>query len=70
MEQVDLTNAAWFKSSHSDAKSACVEAAFIGPDVMPVRDSKDPDGPALVFRADAWRAFVAGVRAGDFPADC
>ncbi|MDH6109678.1 hypothetical protein P3T36_000449 [Kitasatospora sp. MAP12-15] len=37
---------------------------------MPVRDSKDPDGPALLFSANAWQAFVDGLRAGDFPADC
>ncbi|MDF2260951.1 DUF397 domain-containing protein [Streptantibioticus ferralitis] len=36
------------------------------PGVVPVRDSKDPHGPALIFGADAWSAFVAGVKAGDF----
>ncbi|MFC8450834.1 DUF397 domain-containing protein [Kitasatospora sp. NPDC057223] len=40
------------------------------PGLVPVRDSKNPDGPALVFPAAAWQAFVTGVRAGDFPADC
>lgn len=36
------------------------------PGAVPVRDSKDPEGPALVFPADAWSAFVAGVQAGEF----
>ncbi len=67
---LDLAGAAWFKSTHSNGQSNCIEAAFVGFGVMPIRDSKDPQGPALVFRADAWRAFVAGVRAGDFPAGC
>ncbi|MFE4606108.1 DUF397 domain-containing protein [Kitasatospora indigofera] len=40
------------------------------PGLVPVRDSKDPFGPALVFPAAAWQSFVAGVRAGDFPAGC
>ncbi|MFI6155061.1 DUF397 domain-containing protein [Kitasatospora sp. NPDC051170] len=31
-----------------------------------VRDSKDPDGPALLFPADAWKAFVAATVAGEF----
>nr|WP_280671923.1 DUF397 domain-containing protein [Kitasatospora sp. MAP12-44] len=53
-----------------DGDANCVEAAFIGPEIMPVRDSKDPDGPALLFSANAWQAFVDGLRAGDFPADC
>nr|WP_308130040.1 DUF397 domain-containing protein [Kitasatospora aureofaciens] len=35
--------------------------------VVPVRDSKDPDGAALLFSADAWEAFVGGVKAGEFP---
>ncbi|MFF3075211.1 DUF397 domain-containing protein [Kitasatospora sp. NPDC057904] len=36
------------------------------PGAVPVRDSKDPSGPALVFSTGAWRSFVAAVRAGDF----
>ncbi|WP_406204216.1 DUF397 domain-containing protein [Kitasatospora sp. NBC_01560] len=39
---------------------------FLG--LVPVRDSKDPDGPALVFATSAWQSFLAAVRAGDFPA--
>ncbi|MFH8370335.1 DUF397 domain-containing protein [Streptomyces sp. NPDC018031] len=38
------------------------------PGLVAVRDSKNPDGPALVFGAAAWGAFVAAVRAGEFPA--
>jgi hypothetical protein len=34
---------------------------------MAVRDSKDPHGPALVFAAEAWSAFTAAVREGEFP---
>ncbi|MFC5666627.1 DUF397 domain-containing protein [Kitasatospora misakiensis] len=56
----------WRKSSYSNNGGQCVEIAPDFPNVVPVRDSKDPDGPALVFPADAWRAFVAGVQAGEF----
>ncbi|GAA2139779.1 hypothetical protein GCM10009802_49810 [Streptomyces synnematoformans] len=38
------------------------------PALVPVRDSKDPDGPALVFEAAAWSAFVTAVKAGELPA--
>jgi len=31
-----------------------------------MRDSKDPDGPKLVFTPAEWAAFVAGVRDGEF----
>lgn len=38
------------------------------PGVVAVRDSKDPDGPKLLFTRDEWKAFVGGVRAGEFDA--
>ncbi|MFF1907051.1 DUF397 domain-containing protein [Kitasatospora sp. NPDC058218] len=34
--------------------------------MMPVRDSKDPDAPALLFPADAWRSFLTAIHAGEF----
>ncbi|MFD4398207.1 DUF397 domain-containing protein [Kitasatospora sp. NPDC058397] len=63
---VDLTDTGWRKSSYSGSGGTCVEVAdgFIG--VMPVRDSKDPNGPTLLFPADAWQAFVTAVRTGEF----
>lgn len=60
----------WFTSSYSDNGGACVEVATnLAPSrgTVPVRDSKDPDGPALTFSLAAWAAFVSGVRNGDFP---
>ncbi|MEV4611308.1 DUF397 domain-containing protein, partial [Kitasatospora sp. NPDC049258] len=64
----DLNAASWRKSTYSTGDGGdCVEVADGFDGVMPVRDSKDPDGPALVFPSAAWRSFVAGVRAGDFP---
>jgi hypothetical protein len=37
--------------------------------VVAVRDSKDPDGPKLVFAPAQWDAFAAGVRDGQFDLD-
>ncbi|MFE2727612.1 DUF397 domain-containing protein [Kitasatospora sp. NPDC059327] len=54
------------KSSYSQQGGECVEVASLSDGGRAVRDSKDPYGPALGFGADAWRAFVAGVRSGDF----
>ncbi|MGH2599998.1 MAG: DUF397 domain-containing protein, partial [Dehalococcoidia bacterium] len=31
-----------------------------------VRDSKNPDGPALAFTHAEWAAFVGGVQDGEF----
>ncbi|MDH6579824.1 DUF397 domain-containing protein [Kitasatospora sp. MAP5-34] len=67
LPSASATGLEWRKSSFSGAQSDCVEIADGVPGVVPVRDSKNPDGPALVFPADAWRVFVTGVKAGDFP---
>ncbi|MBD0738207.1 DUF397 domain-containing protein [Streptomyces sp. CBMA29] len=57
----------WRKSSYSGGdEGSCVEVAD-GHPLVPVRDSKDPHGPALLFPADAWSAFVAEVKSGRFP---
>ncbi|MFD8088452.1 DUF397 domain-containing protein [Kitasatospora sp. NPDC059722] len=63
---VDLTDAAWFKSSYSNNGGTCVEVTADFPGLTPVRDSKDPQGPALVFPVEAWQSFVTAVQAGEF----
>ncbi|MGX2995020.1 DUF397 domain-containing protein [Streptomyces sp. JNUCC 64] len=65
----DLTDAQWLKSSYSDNGGACVEVAanlIASHGIVPVRDSKNPDGPALSLRAHAFAAFVTGVQADGF----
>ncbi len=63
---IDLTDAGWVKSSYSQTGGECIEVADGFPGLIPVRDSKDPEGPALVFGADAFTSFVAAVKSGDF----
>ncbi|MBD0672702.1 DUF397 domain-containing protein [Streptomyces sp. CBMA156] len=58
----------WRKSTYSNSDGDCVDVADGVTRIVPVRDSKDPEGPALVFTPEAWRSFVASVRVGDFPA--
>ncbi|MFD0275515.1 DUF397 domain-containing protein [Kitasatospora sp. NPDC127111] len=69
MSEFSAEGLEWRKSSYSGAQSECVEVASGVTGVVPVRDSKDPGGPALLFPADAWSAFLAGVKSGEFPAD-
>ncbi len=60
---------AWRKSSHSGNNGGqCVEVALHahGASACLVRDSKDPGGPVLDFTPAEWRAFIVGVRDGDF----
>jgi hypothetical protein len=64
---MDLTGATWRKASRSGNNGGnCVEVARNLPGIVAVRDSKDPHGPKLVFTPDVWRAFTAGVTAGEF----
>ncbi|WP_338000805.1 DUF397 domain-containing protein [Streptomyces bingchenggensis] len=37
------------------------------PGVIPVRDSKNPQGPALLFPATSWTAFIARLKTGHRP---
>ncbi|MET9403762.1 DUF397 domain-containing protein [Kitasatospora sp. NPDC002965] len=60
------TEPQWFKSSYSSNGGNCVEVARNADGVVPVRDSKDPQGPALVFPAAEFAAFLTAVRAGEF----
>ncbi|MFG2643707.1 DUF397 domain-containing protein [Streptomyces sp. NPDC048370] len=64
MRIVDLSTFTWRKSSYSSGDAgACLEVADALP-LVPVRDSKNPTGPALLFAAHAWAVFVDGLRAG------
>jgi uncharacterized protein DUF397 len=54
----------WQRPGRCDS-GACVEVGVLG-DVVAVRNSTDPEGPVLWFTRAEWKAFVAGVKAGDF----
>ncbi|HEX6522989.1 MAG TPA: DUF397 domain-containing protein [Streptosporangiaceae bacterium] len=67
---MDVTNVRWRKSSFSGGNGGnCVEVA--GHDgIILVRDTKDRGhGPIHRYTPAGWRAFVAGVRAGEHNPD-
>lgn len=66
MPALDLSRAAWRKSTRSQAQGACIEVAFLG-NAVAVRDSKNPTGPTLAFTPIAWATFVRSTTDGDFP---
>lgn len=55
----------WRKSSYShNNEGACLEVSDGHPAAVPVRDSKDPRGPALIFPGEGWSSFVTALKAG------
>lgn len=62
----DLSDSVWRKASASGAEHDCVEIAELPGGARAVRDSKNPERPALRFTATEWAAFRAGVIANEF----
>ena len=62
MDDQDLRRAQWRISSYSANGSTCVQVARNLPGFVAVRDSKDPDGPALTFTPAVWAVFLDQVR--------
>ena len=60
----DLALALWRKSTYSGGNGSCIEIADLGT-AAAVRDSKDRNGPKLIFAAGDWRSFTDSVKAGD-----
>jgi len=59
----DLTGARWHKSTRSGSNGGdCVEVADNLPGMVAVRDSKDPEGPALIFGRPAWTEFITTLK--------
>jgi hypothetical protein len=64
--RLDLSDAQWVKSTRSESgRDNCVEVAFVD-EAIAVRDAKNPTGPALIFTAAEWDAFVGGAKDGEF----
>jgi hypothetical protein len=61
-----LPGARWHKSRHSNPDGSCLEVALLGGGEIAVRNSRFPDGPALVYTAAEIQAFLHGVKDGEF----
>ena len=67
MPAAELPEVTWRKSGRSGPQGGnCVEVARLADGQVAVRNSRHCDGPALVFTAAEWAAFVGGARDGDF----
>ncbi|MGW6912408.1 Scr1 family TA system antitoxin-like transcriptional regulator [Kitasatospora sp. NPDC054939] len=68
-QPTDPATISWFKSTHSGGgNGGCIEVStdLLSLDQVPVRDSKDPDGPNLLFSTEAFAAFRQAVVSGEF----
>jgi hypothetical protein len=62
---IDLSSVTWRKSSYSNPDGGnCLEVCDTLPSAVPVRDSKTPDAPALLFTTSSWSSFVGALKGG------
>jgi hypothetical protein len=62
----ELGDVTWVKSRRSGAQGNCVELAELAGGGVAVRNSRFPDGPALVYTRAEIEALVLGAKDGDF----
>lgn len=62
----ELGNVRWRKSRESNPSGNCVEVAELPDGAIAMRNSRDPQGPALVYTRAEIAAFLTGVRNGEF----
>jgi len=66
MNAGDLGPVEWRKSRESNPSGNCVEVAALPDGSVAVRNSRQPEGPALVYTRAEIGAFLTGVRNGEF----
>lgn len=67
MPASELPTKGWIKSRRSNPSGNCVELAELEQDsLVALRNSRDPDGPALIYTRAEIEAFVRGAADGDF----
>ncbi|MEU2336350.1 DUF397 domain-containing protein [Streptomyces sp. NPDC006654] len=66
MAATQLDGVAWQKSRHSNSQGSCVEFARLPGGDVAVRNSRFPDGPALVYTRAEIEAMLLGVKDGEF----
>ena len=66
MAATRLEGVAWQKSRHSNSQGSCVEFARLPGGEVAVRNSRFPDGPALVYTRAEIEAMLLGVKDGEF----
>ena len=66
MPAADLVDARWRKSSISNSQGTCVEMARLDEGQYAMRNSRNPEGPALIYTRAEIAALIEGVKRGEF----
>jgi hypothetical protein len=66
MASAQLHGVVWHKSRHSNSQGNCVEFAKLPGGEVAVRNSRHPDGPALVYTPAEIQAMLLGIKDGEF----
>jgi hypothetical protein len=66
MSSSPLTSLTWQKSHHSNPSGECVEMAALPGTEIAIRNSRDPDGLALICTKAEVGAFLQGAKNGEF----
>jgi hypothetical protein len=66
MPAAELHAARWQKSRRSNSQGNCVELAQLPGGEVAVRNSRHPDGPALIYTRSEIAALIEGAKDGDF----
>ena len=62
----ELAGICWQKSRRSNSQGACVELGGLADGEIAIRNSRYPDGPALLYTRAEIRALIEGAKEGDF----
>lgn len=62
----NLVGVTWRKSGRSSAEGNCVEVAALAGGGAAVRNSRHPEGPALIYTQAEIEALILGAKDGDF----
>ncbi len=66
MPAAELLGAQWLKSRRSNSQGNCVEIAELPGGRVAMRNSRHPDGPALIYTRPEIEALILGAKDGDF----
>ncbi len=66
MSAAELSGVSWQRSSISNSQGACVELARLWTGEFALRNSRNPDGPALIYTRAEIEALIEGVKNGEF----